>query len=148
MALELDGEPVFPLLSFHWNKHTGRSTWRFPLLGQMSRHLGTLLGLSCWSSFDNLRWAFKSWQVGRWFSSAALLSCNLGGTNGRVRKLQEAGCKVQQIQGGLLDSCCGVVCLLSAFTLQLSGAIGPHASWHTGQGWMLLSSLSSFVGAE
>lgn len=36
VALELDGEPVFPLLNFHWNKHTGRSTRKFPLLGQMS----------------------------------------------------------------------------------------------------------------
>lgn len=69
----------FPSLSFHWNKHTGRSTWKFPLLGQTSRHLGTLLGLSRRSSSDNLRWAFKFWQVGKWFSSAAATS--VGQTN-------------------------------------------------------------------
>lgn len=74
VALELDGEPVFLLVSFHWNKHTGRSTWKFPLLGQISRHLGTLLDLSRWSNFDNLNWACKSWRVGKWFSSAAVLS--------------------------------------------------------------------------
>lgn len=93
---------VFRVPSYCWNKHWEKHT-EIPTVIQMCQHLGTLLGLSHWSGFDNLRCACKHRQIGRWFGSATILSCNLGGTNEWIRKLQGASCAVQ-IQGGSLDS--------------------------------------------
>lgn len=121
---------VYRLLSFHRNKHTGhRRTWKFPLLGQMSRRLGTLLSLSRWNGADNLRWTWKHQEIGRWLKSSPGLNCNLW--DRWMRRHQGAGCTV--LQGGPLDSNCGVSPSLSFCPSSLQ-RYRTVTQWHTRQG--------------
>lgn len=104
---ERDGEPCagseFPLESTQW-----RSTGQFPLWGQLSRHLGALLGLLPCSGLDSLRWACQHWQTGRWCRSAALPAVTSGQTGGSGSSRERAAESRKKIRGGPLDRSCGV----------------------------------------